>query len=596
MCGILGIASNHSVTARLLDGLSKLEYRGYDSSGIAVLNEGICCNKVTGTIQKLWQEVNQSLIDGNIGIGHTRWATHGRPNVVNAHPHIIGEVAVVHNGIIENANELRTLLKNNYGVVNYTDTDTEVIPQLIEVYLNQGFKPLEAFWEVTKILKGSFTFAALFKKDNSIIAVKKGSPLIMGCSENNDIIISSDIHVLSLFTKRVLYLEDREIVHIKHNHYVVYDRNLSCVKRTMSIYNIQNTYSDKGSYPYFMLKEIYEQPQVIENTARSFLRNDKIKKSDITLLKSGITIVACGSSYFAALIAKYWLESIAKIVVQLEIASEFTHFNRISAGGMLFISQSGETADILSALNYAKSQNNYTISLTNTKDSSLARLSDTALYTEAGIEVGVASTKTFSTQLVALQYLAISIADKSNINLHNYTENIALLVHHMSNFLTHDSTLHKAVEILSKAQNVIYIGRGTSYGLAMEGALKLKELSYIPTEGIAAGELKHGTLALIDEDVVVVAIIPYNHLFYKTLSNIQEVVARKGRVIAITNEKGTKYLSNICDLVIKMPIIDDFYMPLLYTLPMQLIAYYTALQQGHNIDQPRNLAKSVTVE
>ena len=599
MCGILGIASNRPVVSRLLMGLSRLEYRGYDSSGIAVLDGEIKYQKSQGKIKSLHNLLEVNPLEGEIGIGHTRWATHGNPSVINAHPHVTGEVAVVHNGIIENADELRGILKDEYNITCDTNTDTEVIPKLITVYLHQKMTPLVSVNKVIKLLEGSFTFAALFKNDNSIIAVKKGSPLLLGYGMDNEIIISSDLHALSLFAERVVYLDNYDCAYIKDKKCTLYNINLQEINHASVALSKQQIYFNKGNYPNFMLKEIFEQPTVIADTVKSYCYGNNINISEVKKMRRGITIIACGSSYFAALIAKYWLSSIGMIVVRLEIASEFIYQGQEERSDpVLFISQSGETADILMALEHARSRGFYIVSLTNTKNSSLARLSDRVLYTEAGNEIGVASTKTFLSQLIVLQCLSLAIGrmNGKDICVNSYIKNIASASDYITKFLDDHNELYQAVDILLQAKSIIYIGRGTSYGIAMEGALKLKELSYISVEGIAAGELKHGPIALIDENVVTVAIIPYDHLFFKTFSNIQEIIARGGIVIAISDKKGEKLLSKICDLVITMPIIDDFCSPILYTVPVQLLAYYTALRKGNNIDQPRNLAKSVTVE
>ncbi|MBQ4875466.1 MAG: glutamine--fructose-6-phosphate transaminase (isomerizing) [Rickettsiaceae bacterium H1] len=593
MCGIIGVISKQLVAEMLLNGLSALEYRGYDSSGIAVINGKISYCKVKGKVAELKKEVNKKNINGNIGIGHTRWATHGIPSVTNAHPHVTDKVALVHNGIIENVAELKNLLKDHYDTLCNTDTDSEIIALLITVYLSKSFSPLDSIYKVMGLLKGSFTFVALLKDDKAIIAVKKGSTLFLGHGKDNDIIVCSDSRVLSSFTNSITFLEDYDVAYIKNEKCFIYDKNRSLIKWDMLNIPMDCVKIEKiGNYPNFMLKEIFDQPQAIINTVNNFHKNNEIVIPKIK--RDEVTIVACGSSYFAALIGKYWLELIGGLSVKLEIASEFIYQNCKSGKTMLFISQSGETADILVGLQHAKSQKNYIIGLTNTKGSSLTRISDEVLYTEAGNEIGVASTKTFTSQLIALQCL--SIGQKENVNSEQYLSDINLLAKHIMNFFENHNVIYQAVDLILQAKNILYIGRGTSYGLAMEGALKLKELSYLPAEGIAAGELKHGTLALIDDWVITVVIIPHDNLFFKTLSNIQEIVARGGKVIALSDAKGEKLLSEICELVITMPTFAGFYLPILYTIPIQLISYYTALKVGSNVDQPRNLAKSVTVE
>ncbi len=593
MCGIIGIASQHNVTPLLLKGLKELEYRGYDSSGISVINGKIECVKVHGTVSDLESSLAHKTIHGNIGIGHTRWATHGSPSVLNAHPHITNKVAIAHNGIIENVNTLRTLLKHKHNISCKTGTDTEVIALLMTACLEKSSSALESTWEVINLLEGSFTFTALILDENLMIAVKKGSPLLIGIGKNSNTIVCSDMRTLSSFTSKITHLEDYDVACISHNKIDVYNKQRVITQR--NVLQIDQSYKSPpahtGKHPNFMLKEIFEQPEAILKTLQNFVHGDKIIAPK---LENYITIVACGSSYFAGLIAKYWLQSIASLNVTLEIASEFIYQQQTQSQTILFISQSGETADILKSIERATSQKQNTIGLTNSPGSSLTRLANKTLYTATSNEIGVASTKTFTAQLIALQCLAISQVSDYHVDI--YRTKINSLCSEIENFLYNHDNLKDAAKLLIKAKSIMYIGRGTSYGLAMEGALKLKELSYLTVEGIAAGELKHGTLALIDENVITVAIAPYNNLFYKTFANIQEIIARGGKIISLTDQKGKKSLEPISEITITLPTVEELFSPILYAIPVQLLAYYAALSVGNNVDRPRNLAKSVTVE
>jgi glucosamine--fructose-6-phosphate aminotransferase (isomerizing) len=607
MCGIVGIIGNEDVSSLLLDGLRRLEYRGYDSAGIATLDEGkIYCSRAKGKLKSLEIELSKNPLKGTLGIGHTRWATHGIPDVINAHPHITDKVGVIHNGIIENFTELREELEE-LGYKFNTQTDTEVIPILITHLLGQGKTPHEAVSATLKKLEGAFALGIIFaENDDLLIAARRGSPLAIGYGDG-EMYIASDAYALAPLTSKITYLNDGDWAEITRKSVIIYDENDKRVEREIKPTNLTGAAIGKGNYAHYMLKEIYEQPGVIGETLNSFYNpvTSEIKLPDMPFdLKSAskITIIACGTSFYAGQIAKYWFEKIAKIQTEVDIASEFRYSEKIlpKDGVALFISQSGETADTLAALKYAKENGQKIISIINAQESSMERESDVVLHTLAGPEIGVASTKAFTTQLVALACLAIGMADVRGAIK---KEEIATLSHAMSEVpsralevLNHDDALKALAHDLAKARDVIYIGRGTSYPIAMEGALKLKEISYIHAEGVAAGELKHGPIALIDESVPVIVIAPFDELFEKTASNVQEVAARGGRVIFFSDYDGMKKLRKISSETIELPKVNPFVAPILYAIPIQLLAYHTAVIKGTDVDQPRNLAKSVTVE
>jgi glucosamine--fructose-6-phosphate aminotransferase (isomerizing) len=607
MCGIIGIIGKEEVSPLLIEGLRRLEYRGYDSAGIATLHDGkISCSRAAGKLGALEKELERKQLQGTLGIGHTRWATHGIPNTTNAHPHITEKVGVIHNGIIENFIELREELEKK-GFVFKTETDTEVIPLLITNFLNEGKTPHEAVSLTLKKLEGAFALGIIFAgNENLLIAARRGSPLAIGYGDG-EMYLASDAYALAPLTSKITYLKDGDWAEITRKSVVIYDNDNNKVEREIKPTNLSGATTGKGNYAHFMLKEIYEQPSVIGETLNSFYNpvsgGIKLPEFDFDLAKaSRVTIIACGTSYYAGMVAKYWLENIAKIPTEVDIASEFRYSNKLlpKDGIALFISQSGETADTLAALRYAKEHKQKIISILNSQESSMERESDIVLHTLAGPEIGVASTKAFTTQLVALSCLALTIADArgaiSKEELVKLSFALSEVPSRAVEVLNHDEALKKLAKEVAKARDVIYIGRGTSYPLAMEGALKLKEISYIHAEGVAAGELKHGPIALIDEAVPVIVIAPYDDLFDKTASNVQEVAARGGRVIFLSDHDGIKRLKKISSETIELPKVNPFVAPILYAIPIQLLAYHTAVIRGTDVDQPRNLAKSVTVE
>jgi glucosamine--fructose-6-phosphate aminotransferase (isomerizing) len=607
MCGIVGIIGQEEVSPLLIEGLRRLEYRGYDSAGIATLNNGeIACSRAAGKLKSLEKELGKKPLKGTLGIGHTRWATHGAPDVINAHPHITDKVGVIHNGIIENFVELREEMER-LGYKFKTQTDTEVIPIIITHFLNEGKTPHDAVSATLKKLEGAFALGIIFAdNDNLLIAARRGSPLAIGYGDG-EMYIASDAYALAPLTSKISYLNDGDWAEITRKSVAIYDENDKKVTREIKPTNLTGASIGKGNYDHFMLKEIYEQPGVIGETLNSFYHpvtsTIQLPEFPFDLKKaSKISIVACGTSFYAGQIAKYWFENIAKIPTEVDIASEFRYSNKLlpKDGVALFISQSGETADTLAALKYAKANRQKIISIINAQESSMERESDIVLHTLAGPEIGVASTKAFTTQLVALSCLAIYMAQ---VRQTASKEDIARLSHALSEVpsravevLNHDEALKELARDLAKAQDVIYIGRGTSYPVAMEGALKLKEISYIHAEGVAAGELKHGPIALIDESVPVIVIAPHDDLFEKTASNVQEVAARGGRVIFLSDNDGMRHLKKISSETIELPKVNPFVAPILYAIPIQLLAYHTAVLKGTDVDQPRNLAKSVTVE
>lgn len=603
MCGILGVIGNYSIIDSLTQGLSRLEYRGYDSAGIAVLNkqtQAIQLRRVKGKISTL---INIIDIDGCIGIGHTRWATHGSASAKNAHPHTTDRVAVVHNGIIENTDELQSIL-HKHNIRCYTETDTEIIPLLITLYMTQGLDPFEATYKTIESIKGAFAIIVLFQGiTDMLIAAKHNAPVVLG---HNDMqaIVTSDAHVLSLFSNEITYIEDNDFVVLTTKGVEIYNKRKKVHREKKNI-TVSESSISKENYRHFMCKEIFEQPWAISETLSQFYSKQVLNIANIDkILTTHITIIACGSSYFAALIGKYWLEAISKIVINIELASEFLYREPFLLPDctILFISQSGETADTLAALKLARQKKQRVISIVNTHESSIDRHSDIRLYTLAGLEISVPSTKTFTSQLIVLACLSIVLAEKNNVitqeKLDMLMRSIVSVPTHVTNVLEKRETIGEIVKIISNARSVLYIGRGTSYGVAMEGALKLKELAYIHAEGIAAGELKHGSIALIDDSIPVIIIAPYDKiLFTKILSNIAEIIARGGRVIVFTSHRGAKILRSKYDILLfEIFEVDLFIAPIVYTVLMQLLAYEVAVYRGTDVDQPRNLAKSVTVE
>ena len=603
MCGIVGIAGNSNCTYALIEGLKKLAYRGYDSAGLATLvNKEIVKRVALGKIGNLEATIKEKPIEGNIGIAHTRWATHGSPNELNAHPHATNQVAIVHNGIIENYKEIKNMLSNKSLIKS--ETDSEVVAHLITDYLNQGLDYLEIVEKLLIELKGAFALAVLFTKTNKLLAIKRGSPLAVGYGEENNF-IGSDAIGLAPFTKKISYLEDDDWAIVDNKNIHIY-HGKNKVEREISITSISRQSIEKGGYKHFMHKEIYEQPTVIGETLKSFIDPEKkIIKINSEILKTDIkkiTLIACGTSAFACRIARFWFEEFANISVNVDIASEYRYRKLLKTEGevVIFISQSGETRDTLAGLEEAKKSGLKTISIVNVLDSSISRLSDENIFTLAGPEIGVASTKAFTTQLLTLLIISILLGKNKNFINSDYESKIITqlldLPSLLNDVLEKENELRDIASKIYNAKDVLYIGRGMGHGLALEGALKLKEISYIHAEGYAAGELKHGPIALIDENVPVIGIIPTNNIFEKTYSNLAEVKARGGKIICITDEKGKKKLKDLSDLIFSIKNCNDYLQPIVSALPVQLLAYHVACFKGTDVDQPRNLAKSVTVE
>lgn len=608
MCGIVGIISNRQVTPLLIDGLKRLEYRGYDSAGVATLVDGkIERRRAKGKIVNLEKKIAENPLPGTIGIGHTRWATHGVPNETNAHPHATKYVAVVHNGIIENYRELRDELKE-LGHVFESETDTEVVVHLISQKIEEGLDPQTAVAQSLKRLNGAFALAIVFAgREDILIGARKGAPLAVGFGDG-EMFLGSDALALASLTQKIMYLEDGDWVVLTHSSATVYDENGKEAERPVEQSSTSGAMIGKGGYRHFMLKEIYEQPQVIGDTLNTMINQDM---DTITLpnvpfdLKemTRLTIVACGTSYYAGLVGKYWIESIARVPVDIDVASEFRYRRPVmeKGGVALFISQSGETADTLAALRYCKEQGQKIVSIVNVSASTMARESDCVLKTLAGPEIGVASTKAFTTQLTLLACFAIALGRaKGALSRSEESRLSRALVEvpsRAAEVLNNDQAIEKiAQNLMVPAHDVLYLGRGSSYPIALEGALKLKEISYIHAEGYAAGEMKHGPIALIDEGVPVVVVAPTDELFDKTISNMQEVLARGGKVVFFGDKDGVGTVKDRSAAAIVLPTVDPFVAPILYAIPVQLLAYHTAVAKGTDVDQPRNLAKSVTVE
>ena len=607
MCGIIGTIGKADAPPILLDGLKRLEYRGYDSAGIATLVDGgIERRRAEGKIANLESLIDGDPLSGTIGIGHTRWATHGSPTEANAHPHADDRVVLVHNGIIENFQELRKEL-SQAGHKFQTETDTEAVVHLISSYLADGKTPAEAVAASLKRLEGAFALAILFAgHDDMMIAARRGSPLAIGYGDG-EMYIGSDALALAPLTQRISYLDEGDWAEITADGAVVHDETDAIVERDIQQTSSSGAMIGKGNFPHFMLKEIYEQPAVIGDTLQTILNpwNEMITLPDLPFDLTKIprvTIVACGTSYHAGMVARYWFETVAGVPCDIDIASEFRYRTvEMQQGGLsLFISQSGETADTLAALRYAKAQGQHIVSVVNVAESSMARESDAILQTKAGPEIGVASTKAFTTQLTTLACFVIGMAAaRGKIDrtqeaalCHALTE----VPSRANDVLNHDEAIEKLAHEVMEARDVLYLGRGTGYPIALEGALKLKEISYIHAEGYAAGEMKHGPIALIDEHAPVIVIAPSDDLFDKTASNMQEVIARGGRVIFLSDAAGIAKLGDMAAATIELPAVDPYVAPILYTIPIQLLAYHVAVLKGTDVDQPRNLAKSVTVE
>jgi len=605
MCGIVGYIGKRNAVPLLIEGLKALEYRGYDSSGVSIIDKKeIETTKASGKIINLIDKLFKKPISGNIGIGHTRWATHGEPNEINAHPHQSKEVAIVHNGIIENIEEIETFLTKK-GYRRKTQTDSELIAHLINYFYNGNL--LDACLKTVHMLNGSFAIGVICKKEKKLIGIKYKSPLIVGI-EDRENFIASDVAALLSYTDKFLLLDDGEIAEIDENNIKIFDFQGNKVKKDVSIVDWTKEQAEKGGYKHFMLKEIAEEGDVVRDTLLGRIDNNislekELKWNDSFINNiNKIAITACGTSYYAALVGRYILQSVAKIPTSVEIASEFRYENVFLDKNTLLIviSQSGETADTLESLNYAKSQGIPTLSIVNVRGSSIARISDYVLYTHAGPEISVASTKAFTSQLAILYLFTLFLSKTkntlSNKQLKNYTKELLKIPDKINEtFKTNLQKMQSIAPHYSQFKNYLYLGRGILYPIALEGALKLKEISYIHAEGYATGEMKHGPIALIDEYTPSVFLIPPSSLLLnKTLSNMKEVNSRKGEIIAVTTDK-FKEIEDV-DLLFTTPPIDFIFSPFLYVIPLQLFAYSIANYLGHDVDHPRNLAKSVTVE
>jgi len=607
MCGIIGIVGAEDVADRLLDGLRRLEYRGYDSAGIAtIVGDRIERRRAEGKLVNLARALALDPLAGATGIAHTRWATHGAPTTNNAHPHATDEVAVVHNGIIENFKALRDELIAR-GRVFTSETDTEVVAHLVSELVEQGASPQDAVAQVLPRLHGAFALAILFRKHpDLLIGARLGSPLVVGHGEK-ETYLGSDALALAPLTQKIAYLEEGDWVVITRAGAQVFDKDNQPAERPVTLSGVSGAMIDKGNFRHFMQKEIFEQPVVVAQTLKSYLRriDDQVSLPipdfDLSAIKR-VTIVACGTSFYAGMVAKYWFEQFARMPVDLDVASEFRYRTPVmEEGGLaLFISQSGETADTLAALRHAKAEGQKIAVVVNVPTSSMAREADLLLPTHAGPEIGVASTKAFTCQLAVLAALATNFA-RAKGRMTAAEEKV--IVHHLAEApaainqaLAQDEAIQALAPLIVPARDVLYLGRGTDYPLALEGALKLKEISYIHAEGYAAGEMKHGPIALIDEAVPVIVIAPSGPLFEKTVSNMQEVQARGGKVVLISDEEGIAAAGEGCMATLAFPKVHPLIAPMVYAVPVQLLAYHVAVLKGTDVDQPRNLAKSVTVE
>lgn len=598
MCGIFGLTNGSRVTNTLLDGLRNLEYRGYDSAGIATLQDGaIIHRRVQGKLANLVALLERDPLDGATGIAHTRWATHGQPSARNAHPHVTERVAVVHNGIVENHRELRRRL-SDLGYRFCSETDSEVIPVLITHYLDQGMDGPAAVRTALSELQGTYAIGAIIAdEDDRLYAARRGSPLVLGLTERATF-LASDALAIGTLAEKVVYLEDGDCAVLSKDEVVITNTNGDPVSREAKPPRSQAV-SDRAGFQHYMLKEIHEQPAAIRNTLQQLAVEDPgLDFADV----SRLSLIACGTSYYAALLGRYWFEELADLPTEVEIASEFRyrHTPFRTDGAALFISQSGETADTLAALRHARGRGSRVGAIVNVENSSIAREADFVFHTGAGPEIGVASTKAFTAQIAVLAHLAVRAGRQRG---HLDPTGAEALLRHLQNLphaiqavLERDSAFAAIAAELQGASHVLYLGRGTCYPIALEGALKLKEISYIHTEGYAAGEMKHGPIALVDDRTPVVILAPPGELFEKTASNLREITARSGRAFVITDAAGAEALADDVTRVAIMPEVQPLQVPFAYALPVQLIAYHAALLRGNDVDQPRNLAKSVTVE
>ena len=608
MCGIVGILGREPVAGLLVDALKRLEYRGYDSAGVATLERGqLARRRAEGKLRNLEARLAREPLTGTIGIGHTRWATHGRPTEDNAHPHATERLAVVHNGIIENFRELREELERS-GTKFGSDTDTEVVAHLVTQEMTNGRSPAEAVAAALPRLRGAFALAFLFAGENDlIIGARKGSPLAIGYGDG-EMYLGSDAMALAPFTDAISYLEEGDWAVLTRKSVEVRDAKGSKVARAVLRSSASAFLVDKGNYRHFMAKEIHEQPEVVGHTLAHYIEMTAERVQlpvelpfDFSTLER-VSISACGTAYYAGLVAKYWFERLARLPVEIDVASEFRYRDvPLTPGGLaIFVSQSGETADTLATLRYAKEHKQHLLAVVNVPTSTIARESEIVMPTLAGPEIGVASTKAFTCQLAVLACLAIAAGRARGVLSEAEESDLVRALIETPRLMTEALALEPEVEHfareIAKSRNVLYVGRGTSFPVALEGALKLKEISYIHAEGYAAGELKHGPIALIDESMPVIVIAPHDGVFEKTLSNMQEVAARKGKIILVTDPRGARDIH--LDLLSKLtlPAMSSTVTPLVYAIPVQLIAYHTAVVMGTDVDQPRNLAKSVTVE
>jgi len=607
MCGIIGIVGKDQVAGRLVEGLRRMEYRGYDSAGICTVERGqLIRRRAEGKLANLVAVLAADPAPGNTGIAHTRWATHGAPTTSNAHPHATDEIALVHNGIIENFKPLREALQKR-GRKFESETDTEVVAHLVSELVEAGKSPEDAVREVLPQLRGAFALAIAFREHpDMLIGARLGSPLVVGYGEG-ETYLGSDALALAGLTQRIAYLEEGDWVVVTRDGAQIFDADNNPVEREITISGATGAMIEKGNYRHFMLKEIHEQPIVVAQTLRSYIRGVEQTVAlpqmdfDLSAVKR-ITIVACGTSFYAGLVAKYWFEQFARVPVDIDVASEFRYRDPVfEDGGLaLFISQSGETADTLAALRHAKKAGQKIAVVVNVPTSTMAREADLLLPTHAGPEIGVASTKAFTCQLAVLAALAAHLAlVKGRMTRDEEIEVVNHLVEApaaLNAALSHDEEIAAMAHLIAPARDVLYLGRGPDYPLALEGALKLKEISYIHAEGYAAGEMKHGPIALIDENVPVIVIAPSGPLFEKTVSNMQETQARGGKIVLISDAEGLAEAGEGCLATIEMPKVHPLIAPLVYAVPVQLLAYHVAVAKGTDVDQPRNLAKSVTVE
>jgi glucosamine--fructose-6-phosphate aminotransferase (isomerizing) len=607
MCGIVGITGKSDVAQRLFDGLKRLEYRGYDSAGICTIDDGkLERRRAEGKLDNLAKELEAHPLHGTTGIAHTRWATHGAPTVGNAHPHIVGSVALVHNGIIENFKPLRDELIGE-GRRFESETDTEVVGHLVAREIERGASPENAVATVLPRLTGAFAIAFLFRdRPDLIIGARRGAPLTVGYGHGENY-LGSDALAVAPWTQRIAYLDEGDWAIVRRDRIEILDRHNRPVEREIVESGASSAPVEKGNYRHYMQKEIFEQPIVVAQTLQSYVRPFEgevaLPTGDLDLGSFGrVTIVACGTSYYAGLVAKYWIEQFARVPVDIDVASEFRYREPVlDPGGLaLFISQSGETADTLAALRHARSERQHIAVVVNVPTSSIAREADLLLPTHAGPEIGVASTKAFTCQLAVLAALAANLARaKGRLSREEEREIVAHLQEApaaMNAALDHDEEIAAMAHLVAPAHDVLYLGRGPEFPMALEGALKLKEISYIHAEGYAAGEMKHGPIALIDDNVPVIVLAPSGPLFEKTVSNMQEVRARGGKIILISDGRGIAEAGEGCIATIEMPQVHPLIAPLVYAIPVQLLAYHTASAIGTDVDQPRNLAKSVTVE